>query len=115
MSSQSASARRVRRWARTLSCSLPSVTVAVTAPQRASTSPAARARRRCHENRNVCYQPLHLHPHYRDTYDLSPADFPVVTAIWKRLVSLPIFPSITDGERGHVIDTVVEVCRQYRR
>lgn len=60
---------------------------------------------------SVHWLPLHMQPYYVETYGYNPADFPVAAAIWPRLVSLPIFPSMTDAEVDHVIAVVRDVAR----
>jgi perosamine synthetase len=47
---------------------------------------------------SVHWMPLHMQPYYRETYDLKPDDFPVAASLWPRLVSLPLFPGMTDEE-----------------
>ncbi len=64
---------------------------------------------------SVHWRPLHLHPYYRRTFGWRPADFPVATAEWKRLVSLPIFPGLRREELQHVINTVKRICVKYAR
>ncbi|MFN2513767.1 MAG: DegT/DnrJ/EryC1/StrS family aminotransferase [Pyrinomonadaceae bacterium] len=64
---------------------------------------------------SVHWRPLHLHPYYQDTFHWRPEDFPVATALWERLVSLPIFPGMRDEELGHVTQTVRRLCAQYAR
>jgi perosamine synthetase len=59
---------------------------------------------------SVHWRPLHLHPYYRKSFGYRPKDFPVATAEWKRLVSLPIFPGMRGEEIVHVIDTVKRIC-----
>ena len=56
---------------------------------------------------SVHFRPLHLHPYYRDTLSADPADYPVATAAFDRILSLPLFPSITEDE----IDRVVGALR----
>ncbi len=55
---------------------------------------------------SVHYKPLHRMTYYRETYNLSPDDFPVAERIWKGTVSLPIFPSMTDDELRYVCETI---------
>src|ERR1022692_285679 len=43
----------------------------------------------------VHYRGVHLHPFYRDTYGLDPAEFPVATDISERTLSLPLSPKVT--------------------
>jgi perosamine synthetase len=64
---------------------------------------------------SVHWRPLHLHPYYQDAFHWRPEDFPVATALWERLVSLPLFPGMRDDELGHVTQTVRRLCAQYAR
>jgi dTDP-4-amino-4,6-dideoxygalactose transaminase len=59
---------------------------------------------------SVHWRPLHLHPYYQKTFGWRAQDFPVATAQWKRLISLPIFPGISDNEFKHVVRTVKQIC-----
>jgi perosamine synthetase len=51
---------------------------------------------------SVHYYPNHLYPIYAP-YSRS---LPVTDSVWKELVTLPLFPSMTDGEVRQVIDAV---------
>ena len=62
---------------------------------------------------SVHWRPLHLHPYYREVFGWRPEDFPVATAVWERLVSLPIFPGMRKTEAEHVIRTVRNLCARY--
>jgi perosamine synthetase len=64
---------------------------------------------------SVHWRPLHLHPYYEETFGWTPADCPVASAVWERLVSLPIYPGLRDHELAHVISTIRNVCRLYGR
>lgn len=59
---------------------------------------------------SVHWRPLHLHPYYREQFGWRPEDLPVASAEWKRLVSLPIFPGMTEEEIEFVIGTVGGIC-----
>src|SRR5262249_791435 len=61
---------------------------------------------------SVHWRPLHLHPYYRDTFGWRPEDCPTATAVWQRLISLPIFSAMLDEEVEHVVGTVRELCRR---
>jgi perosamine synthetase len=63
---------------------------------------------------SVHFIPLHLHPYYRETYGYRPADLPVATAAYERLVSLPLYPRMTAADVQRVIDAVVEITRTHR-
>ena len=64
---------------------------------------------------SVHWRPLHLHPYYQKTFGWRAKDFPVASAQWKRLISLPIFPGIREDEIDHVIRTVKRICKRYAR
>jgi perosamine synthetase len=64
---------------------------------------------------SVHWRPLHLHPYYTKTFGWRRADLPVATALWPRLVSLPLFPGLTSRELSHVVRTMKDTCRRHRR
>jgi perosamine synthetase len=64
---------------------------------------------------SVHWRPLHLHPYYEDTFGWRPADLPVASTIWSRLVSLPIFSAITRPEIDTVVNVVRDVCARASR
>jgi dTDP-4-amino-4,6-dideoxygalactose transaminase len=64
---------------------------------------------------SVHFIPLHIHPYYRDTYGYKPEDFPVAYETYQRIISLPIYPKMTDEEVGRVIEAVKEVVSKNRR
>lgn len=55
---------------------------------------------------SVHFIPLHLQPHWRDTYQLTPEQYPVATREFARAVSLPIFSAMTDDDVERVVDAV---------
>ena len=55
---------------------------------------------------SVHFRPLHLHPYWRDRYNLKPEDFPVAYDIYNRSVSLPIYSKMTDDDVCRVIEAV---------
>jgi len=63
---------------------------------------------------SVHFIPLHLHPYYQETYGFAPDDFPRAHATYKRIVSLPIYPKMTDEDVADVIAAVTDICRQHR-
>jgi dTDP-4-amino-4,6-dideoxygalactose transaminase len=64
---------------------------------------------------SVHWRPLHLHPYYRDTFGWKPSDLPVATEEWMRLISLPIYPSMTSEEMHHVVFHITALCVEYAR
>ncbi len=64
---------------------------------------------------SVHWRPLHLHPYYEETFGWQPADLPVASAVWARLVSLPIFSTMASHEIDAVVDAVRAVCGRSSR
>ncbi len=63
---------------------------------------------------SVHFIPLHLHPYYR-RMGYQETGYPTATAAFERIVSLPIFPSMTDTDVDDVIATVRDIVRNCRR
>ncbi len=64
---------------------------------------------------SVHFIPLHLHPYYRETFGYRPQDLPQASAAFERIVSLPLYPKMTEAQVQHVISAVREIVRQNRR
>jgi dTDP-4-amino-4,6-dideoxygalactose transaminase len=64
---------------------------------------------------SVHWRPLHLHPYYQETFGWREDDLPAATAVWLRLVSLPLFPGQTEQEVRHVIKTLEGLCTRFGR
>ena len=64
---------------------------------------------------SVHWRPLHMHPYYADTYGYHAEDFPAAASVWPRIVSLPLYPSMTDEEQEHVVRAVKEIVGAHRR
>lgn len=62
---------------------------------------------------SVHWRPLHLHPLYAENLGWREEDFPVATHLWKRLISLPIFSSMSISEVKQVVETVKKLCNNY--
>jgi dTDP-4-amino-4,6-dideoxygalactose transaminase len=55
---------------------------------------------------SVHYIPLHMHRYWRERYNLCPERFPVSTAAYAGLLSLPIYSKMSDAEVEQVIRVV---------
>ena len=64
---------------------------------------------------SVHFIPLHLHPCYRDKFDYKPEDFPNASRAFERIISLPIYPKMTEGNVRDVIVAVRKIVQEYRR
>ncbi|MGL4370077.1 MAG: DegT/DnrJ/EryC1/StrS family aminotransferase [Spirochaetota bacterium] len=62
---------------------------------------------------------VHFIPMYRFTYYKSlgyrAADYPASDWVYERMISLPLYPGMTDEETNYVIETVIEICRAHTR
>lgn len=63
----------------------------------------------------VHFIPIHFHPYYRDKYGWKMGQFPNAEAYFSREISLPLYPSMTDGDADDVISAVHAVVRAHRR
>jgi dTDP-4-amino-4,6-dideoxygalactose transaminase len=64
---------------------------------------------------SVHFIPLHLHPYYRDKFGYKPEDFPNASTAFERIVSLPIYPKMTEGNVRDVVVAVRKLIQEYRR
>jgi dTDP-4-amino-4,6-dideoxygalactose transaminase len=58
---------------------------------------------------SVHFIPLHRQPYWRDTYDLSPASFPVAEACYPRMLTLPLYTKMSDADQDRVILSLREL------
>ena len=64
---------------------------------------------------NVHYMPVHLHPYYRRRLGTHAGLCPVAEAAYERVVSLPIYPAMSEADVGRVIDAVIDCTRRFAR
>jgi len=64
---------------------------------------------------NVHYIPVHLHPYYRDRFGYQGGEFPVAEDAYERLISLPMFHGMSDGDAEDVIRAVHKVVTAFGR
>ena len=64
---------------------------------------------------SVHFIPIHLHPYYKNKYGHAPGDFPVAYNNYRRLLSLPLHPRLTDRDVADVVEAVLDVVRAFRR
>jgi perosamine synthetase len=64
---------------------------------------------------SVHYTPLHRHPLYRDRFGYRPQDLPVANSVYERIISLPIYPGLSDEDLQYVIDAVKDIVAEVRR
>jgi dTDP-4-amino-4,6-dideoxygalactose transaminase len=64
---------------------------------------------------SVHFIPLHLHPFYKQTFGCQASDFPQASAAFERIISLPIYPKMTEQNVKDVIAAVRDLVQEYRR
>ncbi len=57
---------------------------------------------------NVHYIPVHLHPYYRKRFGMKPGLCPVAEAAYEQIISLPMFPQMSEAD----LDDVVAACEK---
>ncbi|MGH8057061.1 MAG: DegT/DnrJ/EryC1/StrS family aminotransferase [Candidatus Entotheonellia bacterium] len=68
-----------------------------------------------HIGASVHFIPLHLHPYYRRTFGYRTQDFPKASAAFDRIVSLPIYPGMSEADVLDVVAAVKKIVTAYRR
>jgi len=63
----------------------------------------------------VNFIPIHYHPYYRDRLGLKPGALPVAEAAYDRILSLPLYPRMTDADAADVVTATKKVARAFRR
>ncbi len=61
------------------------------------------------------YTAAHEFSHYAERFGWRPEDFPEAHFVSERIVSLPLFPGLTDGDQDDVVETVKQVLAEFRR
>ena len=64
---------------------------------------------------SVHWLPLHMHPYYRETYGYAPQDFPVAAGLYPGLVTLPLYPDMSEGDVNRVCDAIKQTIAQNLR
>lgn len=60
---------------------------------------------------NVHYIPVYLHPFYRNRFNYQPGLCPQAEAAYERILSLPIFPAMTDQDVDYVVEQLMSILR----
>jgi len=58
---------------------------------------------------NVHYIPVHLHPFYREKFHTGLGLCPVAEAAYEQIISIPMFPGMTDEDVENVIGVLTEM------
>lgn len=64
---------------------------------------------------NVHYIPVHLHPYYRERFGTAPGLCPAAEDAYTRMLTLPAFPAMSDGDVDDVVTALRKVVDHYRK
>ena len=59
---------------------------------------------------SVHFIPLHLQPYYRETFAYKAGDLPVAERLFKEIVSLPIYPFLSESNLNRVADAIHKIA-----
>ena len=63
----------------------------------------------------VHYIALHLQPYYVKNFSTKPQDYPVASNYSESILSLPLYPKMSEADVERVIDTVKNLITKFRR
>ncbi len=61
------------------------------------------------------YTAAHEFSYYRDRFGWRPEDFPEAHFVSERIVSLPLFPGLTDADQDDVVEAIRKVLEEFRK
>ncbi len=63
---------------------------------------------------SVHWMPLHQHPYYRQTYGNLDPDLPLATSLYPAIVTLPVYPDMSESEVCYVCDSIRDIVTRNR-
>lgn len=63
---------------------------------------------------NVHYVPVHLHPFYREKFNTKPGLCKTAETAYERIISLPVFPLMSNSDAEDVVNAVRKVIEEYK-
>ena len=63
---------------------------------------------------SVHYSPIHMHSYYEKKYGFKPSDFPVSKELSESVITLPLYPGMTDEQIQHVISVLEDLWNKYK-
>jgi dTDP-4-amino-4,6-dideoxygalactose transaminase len=64
---------------------------------------------------SVHFIPLHRHPFYRDQFGYQAGDLPQADGLYESVLSLPLYPRMSEQDVNDVIEAVYQIASTYRR
>ncbi len=68
-----------------------------------------------HIGTSVHFIPIHLHPYYSERFGFKRGDYPNAERIYDRIISLPLYPKMSEEDIKRVIAAVKKVVSMHRR
>ena len=62
---------------------------------------------------SVQYMPLHLTEYYKIKYNMKVFDYSVALGCFQRVMSIPIYPSMSDSEVTRVAEAIKKVAQAH--
>lgn len=63
----------------------------------------------------VHFMPVHQHIYYKNTFNLDSSKYPVAEDAFPRLISLPLYPGMTEEQVNKVIDVVTGTAKKFEK
>ena len=63
----------------------------------------------------VHYKPIHELSYYRENYDLDPNQFPRASSLFQSVVTLPLYPRLTENDVDYIINSIQELFKSYSK
>jgi dTDP-4-amino-4,6-dideoxygalactose transaminase len=63
---------------------------------------------------SVHFIPLHIQPYYVNKYGYQPEDYPIAYDIYQKIISIPLYPKMTNEQVNYVIDSIREIANNYK-
>jgi dTDP-4-amino-4,6-dideoxygalactose transaminase len=63
----------------------------------------------------VHYIALHLQPYYVENFKTKPQDYPVASNYSERILTLPLYPKMSEADVDRIINTVQDLITKFRR
>ncbi len=64
---------------------------------------------------SVHFIPIHFHPYYKDKYGWKKGSFPNAEYLYERMISLPLYPLMSDQDVADVVSAVFEIGKKFKR
>ncbi len=64
---------------------------------------------------NVHYIPIHLHSYYQQRYGFVRGDFPIAERVYDSILTIPLFPKMSDKDVDDVINALKKVFSHYQK